>query len=335
MFTLTHGGVSFSRLLAGKPAPIRSEDCFRLSGWHVWCSSIVRDVSGRYHLFYCRWPDSAGYDAWVTHSEIGRASAHSLDEPFQHEEVIFSRESSTAWDAHVFHNVTVKNYNGKFYMYYMGNCGNDEWWNHRNHQRIGVAWADHPEGPWHRFSEPLIATTTGSWDSLMVSNPTVTDTPDGRYLMLYKGVGEGKMPFGGRVLHGLAWAQHPEGPFIKEARPVLEQPGVKFAFEDPFLWREGDVYYCLVKDMQGYVSPLRECSLIVMRSNDGRNWQIAKPPIAISRTLEFEKGSHCHFERVERPQLFWDEATQKLWLVAAVKSADPDELSFSVRIAFS
>ena len=32
----------------------------------------------------------------------------------------------------------------------------EEWWVHRNHQRIGVATADHPGGPWTRRDTPLL-----------------------------------------------------------------------------------------------------------------------------------------------------------------------------------
>lgn len=326
--------LSFSQLLAGRPLPIQRDHCFREEGWHVWCASVVRDSNGLYHLFYSRWPKSTGYDAWVTHSEIARATSDSMEGPFKHESVVFSKEQTHAWDADVFHNVTVKTFRGKYFMYYMGNRGNGEWWNHRNNQRIGVATADSPEGPWKRFSHPVLDVTPGAWDSLMVSNPTVTDTPDGRYLMIYKGVEKGPMPFGGRVLHGAAWAERPEGPFIKHPRPIMDQPGIQFAFEDPFLWREEDEYYCIVKDMRGYLSPLGETGLLLMHSTDGLEWKPVKSPIVIGRKLKFADNVSRDFARVERPQLFWDDETMKLWLLVAIQNTDSQKMSFTARIEY-
>ena len=157
------------------------------------------------------------------------------------------------------------------------------WWDHRNHQRIGVAVADAPEGPWKRFDQPVLDVSPGAWDSLLVSNPTVTDTPDGRYLMIYKGVGEGPAPFGGRVLHGAAWADSPLGPFKKDPKPLFDEAGVKFAFEDPFIWREGNAYFCIIKDMGGHASPSGKSSLLLMQSPDGFHWEKGEPLLVVGK----------------------------------------------------
>jgi hypothetical protein len=78
-------------------------------------------------------------------------------------------------------------------------------WSHRNNQRIGVAVADSPAGPWKRFDKPLIDTTPGFHDAQCLANPTVTERPDGGYLMVYKAVAEKKpQPFGGPVVHIVA-----------------------------------------------------------------------------------------------------------------------------------
>lgn len=59
----------------------------------------------------------------------------------------------------------------KFYLYFMGN--RDDLaptkglnWVHRNNQRIGVAVADSPDGPWQRFDNPLVEPTPGFYDAL-------------------------------------------------------------------------------------------------------------------------------------------------------------------------
>lgn len=79
----------------------------------------------------------------------------------------------------------------------MGNFGNGvaEYplnWTHHNHQRIGVAVADSPDGPWQRFDKPVVdvGVDADAPDALMTSNPAVTPRPEGGVLMVYKAVGK-------------------------------------------------------------------------------------------------------------------------------------------------
>jgi len=214
----------------------------------------------------------------------------------------------------------------------MGNRGNGEWWDHRNHQRIGVAVAAAPEGPWQRLDHPVLDVSPGHWDSLMVSNPTVTDTPDGRYLMIYKGVEEGPAPFGGRVLHGAAWADSPTGPFEKHPEPLFDESGVKFGFEDPFIWREDDGYFCIIKDMCGHISHSGESSLVLMHSSDGIHWEKSEPCQVQGRKVKWDDGMTRSYDRIERPSVFWDAESGALSLLAAVKPESGQDLSFTVRL---
>ncbi|MBC2603427.1 glycoside hydrolase family protein [Puniceicoccus vermicola] len=325
----------FATLFKRGPEAYGEDQCFREEGWHVWCGSILEDPKdGKFHLYYSRWPVSEGYDAWGTHSEIAHAVGDSLVGPFTYVETIFQREkNSSRWDAHCFHNVTVKAFGGRYFLYYMGNRGDGDWWNHRNNQRIGVAVADSPSGPWHRQSQPVIDVSPGAWDGLMVSNPTVADAGDGRFLMIYKGVAEGTMPFGGRVLHGLAWSDRPDGPFVKEPYPIFDYKNADFGFEDPFLWREGRSFYCLVKDMGGTLSPSGETELLLLQSEDGIHWSPSKPLQVLGRRLENRNGKTIAFERVERPHFFQD-SRGTLTLLVAVKPEDPEEPSCNIRLVY-
>ena len=126
---------------------------------------------------------------------------------------------------------------------------------HRNNQRIGVAVATSPNGPWARFDTPLIDISPDSLshDALMVSNPSVTMRPDSTFLLIYKAVGKkNKPPFGGPVVHLTATSDSPAGPFIKQQVPVFTIKDVHFPAEDPYIWYQGDRYYAIVKDMNGY-----------------------------------------------------------------------------------
>ncbi len=287
--------------------PVETTFGFALKGWHVWCGSIQAMPEGGYSLFYSRWKVEYGFNAWVDRSEIARAEGPNPWGPFTHVETVLTREDSPAWDAHNFHNVTVRAYENRYYLYYTGNRGNGDWWDHRNHQRIGVAVADSLRGPWLRLDRPVIDVSPGSWDDLCIANPSVTDTPDGRYLMVYKGVTDGPRPFGSRVLHGMATAASPAGPFEKDPKPCFQIPGAKFAFEDPFLWREGGIYRCLMKDMSG-VPGSRKCATLLFESTDGVTWDPERFRVVATPHLSRPGRDGCaeieEVERLERPSYF-------------------------------
>jgi hypothetical protein len=286
---------------------------------------------GGYSLFYSRWPTAHGFEAWVDRSEIARAEGPSPWGPFHYVETVFTREESPAWDAHNFHNVTVRRFGDRYYLYYTGNYGDGGWWDHRNHQRIGVAVADSLRGPWRRQTSPLIDVSPGSWDNLCVANPSITDTTDGRYLMVYKGVTDGPRPFGSRVLHGMAFAEKPDGPFVKSGDPCFQIPGVKFAFEDPFLWREGPRYRCLMKDMNGVPGSCK-CATLLFESEDGVTWRpeafrlIATPHLSSTETDGTARVSEV--ERLERPSYFRDGSRSCLSFAVKTFSDDPSFLVF-------
>jgi hypothetical protein len=297
----------------------------------VWCGSVCALQGGGFTLFYSRWPEALGFDAWVTHSEIARAVGPEPWGPWTPVGVVLGREETEAWDAHNFHNVTVRTFGGRHFLYYTGNRGNGEWWDHRNQQRIGVAQAARLEGPWTRLPRPLIDTCADAWDSLCVANPSVCDTAEGGFLMVYKGVSDGPRPFGSRVLHGMATARQPDGPFIKSAAPCFALPGVKFGFEDPYLWREGPVFRCLMKDMEG-VPGSRRCATLLFESEDGVSWNpgrfrlVATPHLLHDAPL----GEHAieEVERLERPSYFSQGGRHVLSFAVKPRDEKPSFLVF-------
>lgn len=212
----------------------------------IWGGSLVKGDDGLYHMFYSRWPKKLGW-AWVTHSEIAHAVAHSPFGPFVHEDVALSVRGPEFWDGLCTHNPTVHKFGEKYYLYYMGNTGDGKVvgepgkvklnWGHRNNQRIGVAVADSPKGPWQRFDEPLVDVSSNedALDALMVSNPSVAKRPEGGYLMVYKAVGKKiKRLAGGPVVHCVATSERPTGPFTKYDKPVYSrQRGMSFLLKIP------------------------------------------------------------------------------------------------------
>jgi len=136
------------------PAPPTAK--FEEEGKSVWGGSLVKGDDGLYHMFYSRWDKGLGW-AWVTHSEIAHATSASPYGPFKFQDVALPIRGAEFWDGLCTHNPTVHKFDGKYYLYYMGNTGDGVENStpgklilnpvHRNNQRIGVAVADSPSGP--------------------------------------------------------------------------------------------------------------------------------------------------------------------------------------------
>ena len=324
----------FNAMLQPVPLTARFSD----PNFNIWCGSAIKGDDGKYHLFYSRWPRKLGHLAWVTHSEVAHAISDSPFGPWQHHDVALPARGTNFWDGSCTHNPTIVRIGGKFYLYYMGNYGDGVVgrtlnWTHRNHQRIGVAVADSPNGPWQRFDKPLIdvSADTNAPDALVVTNPSVTQRPDGGVLMIYKAVGlKRALPFGGPVVHLVATAASPTGPFTKHPGTVFGAKGVMFAAEDPFIWRGQDRYWAVVKDNAGHFTK-RGYSLALWESADGIDWKLAKHPLVATPEVTWADGRKQRLDALERPQLLFENGVPIALLCAAAESKGRDG-SFNIQI---
>jgi len=282
---------------------------------YIWCGTLVKShIDQKYHLFYSRWPRQYGMSAWVTSSEVAHAVSDTPFGPFHFKDVTLPHRGAEYWDGMYTHNPTVHYFSGKYYLYYTGNFGDGKITSpqlnmtHRNNQRIGVAMAHDPNGPWKRFDQPIIdiSPDTTAHDAQMVANPSVTQMPDGRFLMVYKAVARKKpQPFGGPVVHLTAISDHPEGPFVKQNKPIFTAENVDFPAEDPFVWYQDNCYYAIVKDMKGAFTSAGR-SLVLFYSLDGLDWKLAKHPLVSDLNIKWENGAIQKLEALERPQLFFE-----------------------------
>jgi len=322
--------------------PIPSTASFHDPGYYVWGGTMVRDDRGVYHLYYSRWKESAGPDGWLTYSEIAHATGASPTGTFTFRDVSLPPRGSHFWDGTTTHNPTIKRFGGKYYLYYMGNTGDRVLtkgmnWTHRNNQRIGVAVADNPKGPWRRSDKPLIDISPDrlASDSLVVTNPSLTRGRDGRYYMLYKAVGlRDPMPFGGPVVHLMAIANSPVGPFRKNYQPLLTIQGSAFPFEDPFFWFDAkrDRYFVILKDNKGIVSGLGHASLVLYESTDAKDWKPSSHLLVSDLELRWKGRATEAVSSLERPQLLFNDAGDPLLLLVAINNKTPGSLSYNVRI---
>ena len=224
-----------TKLESSKPVDLKIEfgkvsknSIFVSETWSHWGGSVVKGNDGLYHMLYSRWPKKLGW-SWVVDSEIAHAVGPTPFGPFKHQAIATPRRGKDHWDGWCTHNPTVHKFGDKYYLYYMGNTGDGEIvgspgkqrlnWQHRNNQRIGVAIADNPAGPWTRMDEPVldISRDDSASDALMTSNPSVCQRTDGSILMVYKAVGKKfKLPAGGPVVHMVAIADQPTNGTIQE-----------------------------------------------------------------------------------------------------------------------
>ncbi|WP_460540419.1 glycoside hydrolase family protein [Echinicola sediminis] len=310
----------------------------------IWGGSLVKGEDGLYHMMYSFWSKNIGWE-WVNYSKIGHAVAKSPFGPYEYRDIALPDRGQAYWDGSTTHNPTVHKINGKYYLYYMGNRGNKEIvsvpgkakinWEHRNNQRIGVAVADSPNGPWKRFDQPVlgIASDSTALDALMTSNPSVCQMPDGRILMVYKAVGKQyDLPAGGPVVHMVAIADSPTGPFKKYPDPVFTFEGERFPAEDPYIWYQEGRYRAIVKRIK-HEGAKRIFSLVHYDSEDGIKWDRAKYFEVSDRTLTWEDGTIVKYDHLERPQVFIENG-QPVALLCAADTIDENNVrhSFNVQI---
>ena len=311
--------------------PVSEHHRFINKDYHIWGASVVVGYDGKYHMYYSRWAYELGHMGWVTDSEIAYAVADHAAGPYQPVNVALPARGPQFWDGTTTHNPTVFKQDGKYYLYYMGTTApvkakqptsmqNNDWWVYRNNQRIGVAWSENPEGPWHRLDQPVIdvSTDANATDALMVSNPAVNLTPDGKVFAVYKAVGKpvGWKPIdlatpkswqaakGSRVRYRVAFADNPLGPFTKQPETIFELEEAQkehMIAEDPYVWSQGGQYYAIVCDIQGrFTSDVGAFAL--MESVNGYDWQPAKHPLVLPSRILKSDGTRTTY-KLERPQL--------------------------------
>lgn len=308
--------------LGSRVQPLPAGNRFALKDHFVWCGAPVKGPDGKYHLFYSRWPVKFGFaPGWAIHSEVAYAVADHPAGPYEHVNVALPMRGLNPatgrkyWDADVSHNPNAFYHKGKFHLYYMGNHGDGKSYPmHRNHQRIGIAWAENPAGPWTRLDEPIVTVSDDAkaFDSLCVTNPAACLRPDGGVLLIYKAVQrvDGKI-MGGKVHYGAAMAERPEGPYVKMAGRIFEaeKPGDHWMVaEDPFIFHSikyGNRYYAVTRDVVGTFTGAKG-GICLFHSNDGLNWIPSEKPSVLADRFQLQGGGASDF-KIERPALLMEE----------------------------
>ena len=151
--------------------------------------------------------------------------------------------------------------------------------------------------------------------------------------MIYKAVGKkNPLPGGGPVVHMVAIANRPTGPFKKFPDPVFTFEGERFPAEDPYIWYQDGKFRAIVKRIK-HEGNIREFSLVHYDSEDGIRWNKAKNFEISKRIVEWENGRKQQFLHLERPQVFIENGEPVALLCAAdTLNVEGARDSFNVQI---
>lgn len=314
--------------------------------YFTWGGSVIKGDDEKYHMFYARWPHGAknrinsitdkpflGFKGWLKYSEIAYAVSDNPDGPFEYVKTIIQGSGdSTSWNYFNAHNPHIKRFNDKFYLYFIAtnplyNKEKDQntWMKYVGGQRIGVITAESIEdlvkGNFQIPSEPLIVPDNKNTFHRVV-NPSVTQGPDGKYLMMFKSSSQKNGR--GHMTHWIAGSDNPEGPY-KLVGSVLTNK--EYSAEDPYFWfdKKRNKFYAIVKDFShsGKLTPQFGSLALITSKNGITDWGPAENPIVSLRQYIKETGDTIKLAHLERPQLLLDEDGQPLVLYAAAAKKSP------------
>lgn len=278
-----------------------------MEGYYVWGTSPIIGPDGKTHVFFSRWVAEKGMGGWINSSEIAHAVADTPESPFEFVSTVLAPRGEGYWDGTTCHNPHIKEVDGKYCLFYMGNSNRKT-----NTKRIGLAVADSLYGPWERPDKPLLkAGPEGAWDDHCTTNPAFVKHPNGQYWLYYKSWNTYDYEnytdpkIRGNRKYGLAIADKLQGPYRKyEGNPVIDYSslGNNIQAEDGHVWYDNGKFKMLMRDM-GFFNHQYG---LYLESGDGINW--SEPQIAYYNTDKYfsqppAPGHLSKYGRFERPQL--------------------------------
>ncbi|MEN8155488.1 MAG: glycoside hydrolase family protein [Bacteroidota bacterium] len=344
----------------------------------VWGGSVIQGSDNRYHMLYATWECGDSIPefstSWLLHSKIAYAVSDYPDRDFKFQKIVLRGRSlegdSTAWDAQTVHNPHIKQFDNKYYLYYVGAKdpgvqpvgSKGEQVNRRNRvqqsQCIGVvvfnSFEELLNGNFRRSEAPVLVPgtrvkpdhivkpspegTEPRPDNIIVVNPSVVQRhSDGKYLLYFKGNFYNP---GWRGVHGVAIADSPEGPFTATDHFVFDirhEDGKIASGEDPYVWyhHAHEKYYVVLKDFTGRITG-EEAGLALLESLDGIRWTKPDNPLFMKKEVVLHSGDTIMVKRLERPQILSDENGNPKVLYCACALVDintrKDGVSFNVQI---
>jgi len=266
--------------------PVPHKAGFRMPGYFVWGGSLVQ-FGDEYHLFASRWPtwqtlgiakpqNKSMLSGYRDHSEIVHAVADDPLGPFTFKDVVVSGRGGHYWDGQMCHNPKIVKIDEKYVLFYIGRSTSAP------QRKIGYAWAEHIDGPWHRSEQEILLTDDAN-------NPAPFVSSNGEVLLAFRDR---------ELVNYIARADSFNGAYEIVARDIT--PGIKH--EDPSLFFMNDEFHMITEDNVGeFTGHVRHGAHLV--SKDGLAWQPFDPVHAYTHTIVWTNGDSTIFTRRERPEL--------------------------------
>ncbi|WP_245891580.1 glycoside hydrolase family protein [Flavobacterium faecale] len=287
----------------------------------VWGLSVVK-WEGKYHAYYSRWKKTYEHKGWMTHCEIAHAVSDNPAGPFEFVNVVLDAAKTSGWDVNNSHNPYAVVADGKICLYYIANDikallekekssdPTDNWFDEnrseiRDSQRIGVAVANSPAGPFVRSENVVVAPDDVKFKKIAV-NPAVI-YKDKKYVMIMKGDDlKHEEPF---RIQLVGTSMKPNGPFEFKKKPVYAEAQT----EDASMWFDQVINkYYMVCHVMG------KSELALFNSKDGFDWQQDERNIFMKKEFILSDGTLWKPKRVERPFVLTNEKGQPIMIYVAV-----------------
>ncbi|WP_343329640.1 glycoside hydrolase family protein [Polaribacter staleyi] len=288
---------------------------------YVWGLSVVK-WEGKYHAYYSRWNKKYEHKGWMTNCEIAHAVSDNPAGPFKFVNVVLQDRKTTGWDLNNSHNPYAIIAEGKICLYYIANdikallekdaieYPNEDWFNKnrtaiRDSQRIGVAVADNPAGPFVRSKNVVVGPDDEKFKKIAV-NPAVI-YKDNEYLMIMKGDDlKYDEPFRIQLVGN---STKPEGPFNFKKKPVYAEAQT----EDACMWFDQVMNkHYMVCHVMG------KKDLALFSSENGFDWQQNERSVFMKKEFVLSDGTIWKPKRVERPFVLTNEKGQPIMIYVAV-----------------
>eukprot|EP01062_Namystynia_karyoxenos_P061551 TRINITY_DN538_c0_g4_i1.p1 TRINITY_DN538_c0_g4~~TRINITY_DN538_c0_g4_i1.p1 ORF type:complete len:404 (+),score=130.29 TRINITY_DN538_c0_g4_i1:67-1212(+) len=322
------GGADCGRLALGVSYPCGAGGlCMHgeLDNKATWGANAVQGDDGRWHMYAAMFPN-ASLPAWRTDTRVAHAVADRPQGPYTGADVALGKRGPAGdsyWDSIMQINpVAQRAPDGTWLLYYTGasisnatsdlDCRSSPAADPTCMQRVGLATAPAPEGPWARRGAPIVNPgPAGSWDDLFTTNPTPYIYPNGSALLLYKARA---IEDQGVMSTGVAFAEHWSGPYerrggkIQNLSKICEDAGI---YRSPSMGVFRILFHC-------------GCTYRYMWSLNGLDWHGTTPEIPWC-SFTFSDGTNGTVTRRERPQFVLGKDGHPTHLLNAVQPTQPTD----------
>jgi hypothetical protein len=271
-----------------------------LTNTFTWGASVIK-IGDTYHAYIERWDNVDGIAGFAYYGKIMYGSSANRLGPFT-SLVELTEFTSQTWSAGSVFNAVPIVIGNTIYMYWCGTTAETPAYPiagqpARNNMRIGVATTsiNTPEGPFTMYAgNPIISPRASEWDERFITNPFPYIAKDGSLKMVYKSELIAEV---GQTNIGIAESTDPFT-WTNAAAPIA---GIDF-IEESGVWREGDIYFMISKDLDSGSDFYNEGILLYSKTGNADDWHlVTQNTRAFRLALKYTTFASELRPRIERP----------------------------------